>query len=105
SDDPDNPQWMPGFHQTVTCTFGGHSLAIQHAGLPNSEIADIDHFLNFTFRLGGDFPDFGCNESSEICFVLGQEFGPAFYNLSTDWCRCLTPSFESIFSFINCLNH
>ena len=72
ADDPDHTQRMPGFTHVMAGALGGDGQAIQLAGQPDREVADVDHFLHFTQTFLSDFARLPRHQLAQVCFVLTQ---------------------------------
>jgi hypothetical protein len=64
---------VPGLHQPVTRTLRGHRLAVELAGEAHGEVADVDHLLDLTARLGGDLSDLEADQCGQVVLVDGQQ--------------------------------
>ena len=54
-------------------TFGGDGETIELARKADSEVVDVDHFLDFAYALGGYLADFDRHKAAEIG-LGGTEF-------------------------------
>ena len=53
-DDADDAERVPGLHQPVARALRGDGQAVELAGQPDREVADVDHLLHLAERLGAD---------------------------------------------------
>ena len=76
--------------------FGMHGQAVQHAGLPDGEIADVDHLLHFAVALGLDLAHFERYEAAERILVLAQRVADASHGFATNRAGNLSPGLEGL---------
>ncbi|MNF42980.1 hypothetical protein D3C84_240500 [compost metagenome] len=94
TDHPDNAQRMPGFAHVVARTLGGDGQAVQLTGQADGEVADVDHFLNFTQAFLGDLAGLPGHQLAEVGLVFPQDVTQLPHQLATARCRNLAPQFE-----------
>src|SRR6266513_5905024 len=63
---------MPLLHQTMTRPFRLNGLSVKHPRLPNSEVADVDHLLNFALALSDDFSRLDRDQLPEFVLEFAQ---------------------------------
>ncbi|MNG06345.1 hypothetical protein D3C84_895750 [compost metagenome] len=80
----------------VTRAFRGDSQTVQLARQTNSEIADVDHFLNFTQTFLVDFASFDRYQFTKLVFVLTQHFAEHTNQFATTRRRYISPSQEGL---------
>src|SRR4029077_12670071 len=68
--------------------------SVKHPRLANREIADVDHFLNFAFAFGDDFPGLERDELAELMFQLAQRVSQTPNSVATDGPRSFSPFLE-----------
>src|SRR5699024_6167464 len=100
-DDTDDTEWMPGLHESVARALGRHGQAVEHAGLSDGEVANIDHLLNLTLSLGHGLTGFCLNQHSQITLVLSQQLTPAFHHSAPGRCRDCAPGLESLMGAVD----
>src|SRR5699024_6766880 len=93
---------LPGFHQSVPGTLRRHGLAVEHAGLAEREIADINHFLHYAFSLGNSLSGFHLNKNSQVMLVFSQQLAPALNHVAAARGWNIAPGFEG---FIGSRDH
>ena len=93
---------MPGFHEAVAGALRRHGLAVEHAGLAEREIADINHFLDFAFSLGNRLSGFHLNKNSQVMLVFSQQLAPALNHVAAARGWNIAPGFEG---FIGSRDH
>ena len=77
ADDADDAERVPGLHQPVARALGGHRPAVELAGQPDGEVADVDHLLHLAPRLGGDLADLEADQGGQVVLVLGEQLAEA----------------------------
>jgi hypothetical protein len=77
ADDPDHAERVPGLHQSVARALGGHRAPVQLSGQADREVADVDHLLDLTARLGGDLADLEADQGRQVLLVHRQELTEA----------------------------
>src|SRR4051812_34207356 len=82
---------MPLFHQTMLRALRLNGQTVQHARLPNGEIANIDHLLNFALAFGNDLAGLKRNELPQLMFKIAQGVPKATNRISSHWPRSNTP--------------
>ncbi|MCY1416751.1 hypothetical protein D9M71_322670 [compost metagenome] len=78
----------------VARTLGGDGQAVQLTGQADGEVADVDHFLNFTQAFLGDLAGLPGHQLAEVGLVFAQHFTELTHQLTTARCRNLAPQFE-----------
>ena len=64
---------MPLLHHPVLRPLGGDRPPVQHPRLPDGEVRDVDHLLDFAVALGLDLAVLEGDERTERILVLAQE--------------------------------
>lgn len=81
----DHTNWVPGLHETVTRTLRRHGLAVEHAGLSQCEVANVNHFLDFAFSLRNGLAGFNLNQNAQVMLVLCKQLSPTLHHIATPW--------------------
>lgn len=85
---------MPRLHESVTRPFAGHGLAPQLPGLTERELADVDHLLDFTGRLGRGLAGFDGDDLGQILLVFAEQLSPPLHQLTADRSGHVPPGLE-----------
>src|SRR5207302_6744439 len=101
-DDAHRPEGMPLLHHPVMRTFAGDGEAIELAGEPDREVADVDHLLDLAVTLGQDFPGFDGDEAAELGFGCAQLPAENPDELATSGCRDRPPREERLLRQPDC---
>ena len=59
---------MPLFHEPVTRPLRLNCQPVEHTGLANGKVADVDHFLHFAFAFSDNFSRLERHELAELMF-------------------------------------
>jgi len=82
---------MPLLIHAVLGALGMHGKAVQHARLPDREIGDVDHLLDFAIALGLDLAVLQRHQAAERVFVGAQFLAHQAYGFAAFRRRDLTP--------------
>ena len=93
-DDADRSKGLPGLREAVGRAFRGDRSAVQLAGQADGEVADVDHLLHLTARLGGDLADLDADQGGQVIEVVAHEVAEPAHDLAADGRRCRAPRAE-----------
>jgi hypothetical protein len=82
---------MPLLEHAVVRALGMHAESVQHPGLADREVGDIDHFLDFAVALGLDLAHLERHEAAEIGFQSPQLLADQAHGLAALRRRHLDP--------------
>src|SRR5260370_10285212 len=85
---------MPLAHQTMVRPLGLNRETVKHARLADSEIADVNHLLNFAFTFGNDLAGLESDELTKLMFQLAQRISESANGIATDRAGRSSPFFE-----------
>jgi hypothetical protein len=75
---------MPG-------ALGRDGAPVQLAGQTDGESADVDHFLHFAQRLGGDLAHLDRHQCGQVFFVFGEQLAQPGHHRAAHRGRCAAP--------------
>jgi hypothetical protein len=87
----DDAERVPLFVHPVLNALRMHGQAVQHAGLTDRKIGDIDHLLDFAIAFRFDLPVLERNQAAQRVFVEPQLFRHQSYGLAAFRRRHLAP--------------
>ena len=79
------------FHQTVVPSLRLNSKTVEHARLPDGEVADVDHLLHFTFTFGQNFARLEGDELTKLVFELAKGISQTPDGIAADRSGCDSP--------------
>ena len=94
---------MPLFHEPVTRPLRLNCQAVQHTGLANRKVADVDHFLHFAFAFSDDFSRLEGHELAELMFQFAQRVTQTANRLAAHRRRCHAPFRKRFLRARDCL--
>ena len=86
-DDAYDAQRMPLFHHPVFRTLRGNRQSVKLPRKSNGEIADVDHFLDFTFAFGGYLSGFQRDQLAEVLLGVAQGVAELADDFAAFGCR------------------
>ena len=90
-DRADQAERMPLLVHAMCRTLRVHGLSVEHAGLADREIRDINHFLDFTDALGLDLAVLERYEPPKRVPVLPERIANQAYRVAANRCRNRAP--------------
>ena len=100
-DDADCAQRMPLLNHAMTGALAVHGQTIELARQAHSEIADVDHLLDFAQAFAADFAIFQRNQLAQRLFVSPQFIAQLADDFAAFGCRPHAPAAKSRHSFGN----
>ncbi len=94
--DTANTQRVPGFHHAMTWALGRDGQAVQLARQADSEIADVDHFLHFTYTFGQNLAGFQRHQFAQRLAMFAQHVAQDTHQLAAYRRRHYTPFFVGL---------
>ncbi|MNZ71748.1 hypothetical protein D3C78_901140 [compost metagenome] len=85
----------------VTRALGGDGQTVQLARQAHSEVADVDHFLNFTQAFLGDLAGFNRHQFAKRSLVFAQHFTKQANQLTTTRRRHIAPGLKRLLGLID----
>src|SRR5262249_41617329 len=82
-DDPAYAERVPGLHHPMSGPLGRDGEPVKLARETDSEIADVDHFLNFAKAFLENLPILQRDEAAELLLVLAQGLAETAHEFAT----------------------
>ncbi len=99
ADDTDWPEGEPIFLHGVVGAFGLDGEAVELAADTDSEVADVDHFLDFAAPLFDDLAAFEGDELAEVFLVFSEFVAKESNKLTASGSRNFAPGVEGGLGF------
>src|SRR6185369_2023471 len=95
-DDADNTQRMPLLHHAMLWTFRSDGQTVKLTRKSNCKIADVDHFLHFTFTFRQNLPRLESYQPAQVMLGFAQCVAELANDIPSFRSRNLLPGLKSL---------